>query len=31
MDTDDYINLGETLMSIMNNYLPSEEEKLSII
>ena len=31
MDIDDYVNLGETLMCIMNNYLPSEEDKLSII
>jgi len=31
MDTDDYINLGDTLMQILNNYLPSEQEKLSII
>ena len=31
MYTDDYVNLCDTLMQIMNNYLPREEDKLSII
>lgn len=31
MSTQDYNSLGETLMQVMNNYLPSEQSKLQFI
>ena len=31
MSVSDYNKLGETMMQVMNNYLPSEQSKLQII